>query len=376
MSVRTRTESNSIQGTRKNLNTGNVATSTYINSSTCTDEVAPGDNAPFSVEKIVHSGGTITGTASHFGTPYQWDNYPADGYADAAITHRTISGRPNNGFLATELLKKTNPNRAELEAAVSLFELREIPGLVKDTYALRMKELFKFVPERVVRTLNASAKVHLMIRFGIMPLIGDIESCIEFQKSVDKRIKELDRLSTRGLKRTVHLWSGSATETFTSQVQSTGALISTRITASTTVEIKGHVRWYYSPHALLASKGVERSAVERLLRGKLDFVALWEAMPWSWLADYFLNVGSYLEANRNSLDVSHTQPRLMTRSKTLKHGARGVSSGGNLEVTPYSGSRDSKSRVIATPIITARAGILRGDQLSILGALSVLKVLR
>jgi hypothetical protein len=55
----------------------------------------------------------------------------------------------------------------------------------------------------------------------------------------------------------------------------------------------------------------------RLVYGlDISFASLWEAMPWTWLIDWFSNVGDIINANRNTMPVSHEDSCLMYTTTT------------------------------------------------------------
>nr|UJQ85248.1 MAG: hypothetical protein 1 [Leviviridae sp.] len=364
-------------GTRTQVSNGSVLTASLRTSyEAVTDVTGPGDNEPFSVTKVMQSGGGISGRGTHYGTTYEWDGYPAEFYRTNpyAYAHLAISGRPNNTFLATELVRKTNPNRSEMDGLVSLIELREIPMLIKDSYKSGMDKLEKHLPHRFWKNLPAIAQANLLVRFGILPLLGDLDTCMKFQSLVNKRVKELDRLRSKGLRKTRKLWSGSdMVSSGSTIIHGNGATISAKLFKQSTIEINGHIRWFYGPHGVLTANESTRALASRIVRGgRVDYRTVWELMPWSWLADYFLNIGSYLEATSNQLDVTHTIPRIQTRQRTQIQGFY-IPSSTVLTVSDYKCFRETKDRVLVNSGITAKVPILNNGQLSILGSLYVLK---
>jgi hypothetical protein len=263
-----------------------------------------------------------------------------------------------------------------MEAMEHIGELLSVGPLLKDEFSKRLNKMLKKVPK--FKSLQHLAKMHLMTQFGIVPLLSDVETLMQFQKLVDDRVGEIERLRTRGLRRTVALWEGTTSGTVNGQlVQSQGASgLSVNLAKLTKVEISGHVRWYANSNWLKSDAAV-RNVVKRTIAGyRMDPAAVYELLPWSWLIDYFFNLGTLVKATRNNFDASHDQVRLITRTSTVTTGSWDDANSGTIQVSPFIGTRTSIWRRPATPSLSAQIGFLDGRQLSILGAVSVLKLMR
>jgi hypothetical protein len=342
----------------------------------CDDVVEPGDNGPVSMEIYDKVGGMLNGENGP-GNPHRWYDYPtAFPFENPwANEHVPIPAGPTDGELATQLLARTNPSRSSTDGLVALAELREIPGLIRESYGLAMNKLFKFIPERAFRTLSKAAKLNLMIQFGILPLVGDLRTCYQFQKLVDSRAKELDKLNTKGLRRTVTLRTDTSSLVQPVVFQSNIIWVEALLTKRTSYKWKGHIRYYPKPHAIPLSESEQRDQIVKLIYGlHFDVKNLYEALPWSWLVDYFFNLGTYLSATRNQLDVTHDSPRII-HDITTDMASHSHSCPPGVTMTPYKHRRRTYQRRIVPATITARTEALTAQQWSILGSLSVLKLI-
>jgi hypothetical protein len=53
----------------------------------------------------------------------------------------------------------------------------------------------------------------------------------------------------------------------------------------------------------------------------LDYApsTIWNMLPWSWLVDYFVNIGSYIKARENAMKFRYENLNLMQRQETMYH---------------------------------------------------------
>jgi hypothetical protein len=379
MTARSRSESSTDGGYRVYKPTGTITwnyRTQYL--STCEDVIDEGDNQSFRVESYWKDGGMLNGEQSS-PTGHIWVDYPAT-YFDTdpyAREHLSITDNPSLGEAATQLLRRTNPSRSSLQGIVALAELREIPGLIKTSYDTALGRLYKYIPRRLFRNLSRAAKLNLMVQFGIIPLISDLAKTLEFQKLVDQRVKEIERLRTRGLRRTVEIWRGSKITTVPNQiVHSSLVTYTANIHKVMSLIIRGHIRWYVDDNWSVLSDNDHNigGLAARIIAGTdLDPSAVYEALPWSWLVDYFTNLGSYVSAKDNQLDARHDTPRIMRHAVTIVTSSKHSTTAG-MKLSPYLCRVDWKTRYVTSATLGARIDFLEERQWSILASLSVLKL--
>jgi hypothetical protein len=243
---------------------------------------------------------------------------------------------------------------------VFLFELGDLPKLVR----------------LAGRGLAKLAGGNLSVQFGWLPLIKDLGTLLDFASHYDKKSKEIAKLVSKGgLRRNVTLATRSATMASASvEIQSGWSVIQQR---SYSGKLWGSVRWkpslsptsnYYRDPAL---------AFRAALGLGIEIATVWEALPWSWLIDYFTSIGDYLAAHRNVVPATATHICIMRMDVTsviypATNWSWGTDGGWN-SYSSGSSTRITKTRTIGgTPTLTANLPFLDGRRLSILASLFVL----
>lgn len=377
MPTRLRTRSDIEYGYRIRRTTGAVTTrERYSNLESTEDVVQEGDNHPFNRSARACFGGQING----FDNTYEFKNYLSSFHSTNVNAYRHAPTLPslNTGLLATEVASRTNPSRSSVDSIVSLVELRELPSMLRESWGLANRKLLDKVPSRVWRNLSRAAKLHLIIQFGIAPMMSDFEKLLEFQRFVDQRVKELEKLRTRGLRRTIELQKDTAMwENEYSITESTQLSLSIKVRKRTMRTVRAHTRWYtHGPLVKMSDQELRSKAKDIVIGNRFDPVTMWNLLPWSWLSDYFFNIGDYIESQRNSCGARMINPRLIvqtTTETTHNDHSRSASGGRHVGISRYYCNYVTKERYSVTKSIEARQLFLTDKQTSILGSLAVLK---
>jgi hypothetical protein len=269
---------------------------------------------------------------------------------------------PGWSQMATLLASRTNPSRPSVNLPVFFAEFREIPSLIRlagRTWAQK------------------AASANLGYRFGWKPFISDVRKMLDFTTIVEKRSEELERLKEKGVYRRMTLLDeeSSYIKYSNRSLWSTGWTVTGHVQMHSERQVWGTIRWKPS----YALQMTPREDVRALARRQLLAMTsshitqnLWEALPWSWLIDWFANVGDYIQATNNSLGHS-TDLAIMTRQRnSVKYQITSQPSwlslsGGNGYVY------ESKARQSDGPGISASIPFLSGGSLSILGSLAILR---
>lgn len=372
---RTRTRSSIETGRQVHNYRGRVYNKSMVSlSETTTDVVSEHDNQFFRSETITRSGGLIDGSSGSSRFGYRWYGYPCVFQRTNAIATNHLSvTTPSDSILASEVLKRTNPSRASIDAIVSLLELREIPGLIRDSLDAALGRMFKSVPPGVFRKLKKAAKINLMIQFGVLPLISDIQKSLQFQSLVDGRVRELKRLQERGLRRTIDLGTYFSSAVYPAYyMQTSGVRMRRDVTKETKVKIKGHVRWNVSSNFYSSDSDVRALAQSIIANKSFDPYAIYELTPWSWLLDYFSNLGDYISLSRNLVGATHHPVRIMKHTTTRTTTESWSNS--RISISGINNKSDLKTRLAVTGGLDfAQLDFLNKSQWSILGSLAVLK---
>jgi hypothetical protein len=273
--------------------------------------------------------------------------------------HMDITWPDSDGVLATQLLARTNPNKYSVNGPVSLLELRELPLLLK---------------KQGDNIIQNAAGGYLSWQFGWKPLISDVKKLLDFNGSVNKKINDLNRMYSRGgVKRRIKFGelSDHKSEDFLSYSWQ-GKQGTHTMNTYGSVRKWGTVRWRPTQLPPSNPAGIRRQAI-RIVYG-LEFSAsnIWESIPWSWLVDWFTNIGTYYSTFNNVVPVEHSAPLIMTHSITnrhfVAHNSVGITGGDGTSMV------ESKSRALTSPTISASVPFLTGRQLSILGSLAILRL--
>lgn len=101
-----------------------------------------------------------------------------------------------------------------------------------------------------------------------------------------------------------------------------GVLLQGPLQTHYTKEVWGTAQWKIAPDAVLPQLGFGplRNLALRLNYGITSHEALataWELMPWSWLADWFSNIGDVIAATNNSVPLLWQKICVMRKMKTI-----------------------------------------------------------
>lgn len=202
-------------------------------------------------------------------------------------------------------VSKVLPTKSKVDLAVSAAELAR-EGLPKLLGSGLLKSVIKD-HRKVGRHVKEGAGDYLNFEFGIKPLIGDIQGTAKAIVDAAARIQQLERDSGRLVRRKFELPLReeflTATQTGSNAVPKgwTNTYLWSDYTRNRQVDnytFKTR-RWFsgaFTYHLDLGERQKSQlyAAADnaRLLLGvKLDAEVLWNLAPWSWLADWFGNVG-------------------------------------------------------------------------------------
>lgn len=345
----------------------------------CTDELGFGIDHPLTITKGEKNIRPINGTKFTNSTTFR--RY-TDWYWEGNLvfpSHISIS-LPSEGADMATAMSRSNPSRSVISLPTFIGEMKDFPGTIRQLglAALTLKKRGRNLSRK--GKVKEAAGLYLAYRFAIAPLISDLRKIINFQDSVQKRMDELDRLYSKGgLKRRIRL--GSSTESVdgtTTIASEMGILLTCKKTTITTVERWATVRWLPTTRPSFNTDDQKRKLARKLVFGLNVFslgLTAWELLPWSWLADWFFNVQSLLEAHQNTVPATCVHRNLMTHWKTNVSYSR-------TDLFPEfqggDGTMTFESKLRSQPSLSLNSSfpLLSGRQLSILGALSAQKGIR
>jgi hypothetical protein len=296
---------------------------------------------------------------------------PSDYVLGTSVDHLPIPSEKyhdSETFYATRLLARTNPTRSEYSVPVAIKELVDVTSLFK----LAAKSFTKFV-----------GGAYLNYRFGWLQFINDVKTLATIVESVNSRVRELNSLAQHGgLRRRVDLdaYGVSQTSSFNNYrvIQSTyGVTLYGEYTYHTQYKIWGSVRWYPRDYTELPTEPADvwLAAVRQVFDLEMiDSETAYNLIPWSWLLDYFSNLGEFLAANEGGSQVVPRDMCIMWSAEThdvLRRARTGTISD-NISGGAYHGFRQSFYRfVIPEPPASAQAlpSLLSVEQFKVVLAL-------
>lgn len=230
--------------------------------------------------------------------------------------------------LALDAIAKTNINAPVFSLPRWLGELKDLPALVR---SLGREHLLMTSQYRSGKAFSKRlADRDLELRFGIFPMVDDLRKIVQTSIVATKRLRWLNRLyAGEAIRRSATL-GATSTGRFLSSVLlwSTGTTVNTGgRTIRTTQKTWGSVQWILdrdmTPYTPLDTSDDRREAVVRSVYGLTPqalSLAAWELIPWTWLTDWFLDLGSLIQAVQNSIPVKSSRVNIMRMTDTIERG--------------------------------------------------------
>jgi hypothetical protein len=311
-----------------------------------------------------------------------WDTFQFVRTQDVYNHQSMPGGSPSDNTALAMGLARTNPNKSSIDVPVFVLELGDLPRMVRDWGRVLLKKPHKIASGKDLRTLPRSvSQKYIEWTFGLDLLIRDVATLLDVQGQVDRKVKTLKRLGDPlATSSSAKVWSGRTSSAVTSQYATTLFQEHRMVHYRNVTDFECWVSTKWKPAIPLPTSDHElRQRAFRLVYGlDISISTLWEAMPWSWLIDWFSDVGDVLAANRNSIPVTHGGSCIMRQSIShteVDHLELPVV-GDTLSLIHPPYMRVDKTRTVmgdAAPRLELNLPFLSGKQLSILSALAVLK---
>lgn len=307
-----------------------------------------------------------------------FENCPSTWHESTPISHVDL-GLPSAAADATKAMARTNPNRPAVDMPVLYAELRELPSLIRSSGRTLLDDLPGGNP---LPGFNPASN-NLAWQFGWAPLISDLGKLLDFQNVVRRKAVEFQKLYEKGgLRKRIYLGSYCKTGYAPNvTIQSVYVVLRCNITRQTIGERWAVVRWRpiapivkWDPKSHRATRKIQRLLSDRsvVLGLGAGLSTIWESIPWTWLIDWFINVGDVLHANRGGVPLYMSRCSVMTHQTTRYDLTR-------IDSIPISGGGgnavyETKDRSIHhSPSLSASIPFLSGRQLGILASLAVLR---
>lgn len=349
--------------------------------SICTDFLGKQRDHDLNIERITRSMTGLNGLRYiTYPTYYRsYKNY--DCHWNRAVDGHVGLGWPNVIQIESAVKARSNPNRPVVSVPTFIAEAKDFinPIRLAGQVALKKKKLSKVLRRK--GRIKESADAYLSYKFAIEPTIRDLASLVGAQSSISKRMDELDRLySNGGLRRRVDVFSGVGDSNSDLAIESgLGIVFRNRIHTITSARSWGTIRWKPIGTAAFKNDKEKAELAARLVLGMNaeNLVATaWELFPWSFMIDWFSNVGDLITAANNTVPVEASSVNCMQHRMTSISWTRSDNEndfgGGSALFT-----RETKRRDVSFGSgLTLNLPFLNGGQLSILGALSASRLSR
>jgi hypothetical protein len=196
---------------------------------------------------------------------------------------------------------RANVKDPSVQGLAFLGEIQKTLALLRNPLA-SIQVLLKKYNRSGAGVANAASSQSLAILFGLLPLMHDIEGIVEaLQRQVQER--ETARASA----------SDEFTSLATGQVITGGNLMN--VTTHESVTVRAGSLYEFSGRSILDSLGLTLSNLP---------AAIWELTPWSFVVDWFTNVGKVISALQASASneflaewVTIKRIRTVTRAATV-----------------------------------------------------------
>lgn len=332
---------------------------------------------PFHLTGWKKTDGDMGKVAIRGGANYSNHSYVGHLYAAAgpAYTPGTFAGPESYAASAYSKMKPTKP---DFNAVNAIFELRDLPRMFK----LRMER----------SGLHKISELHLAYQFGWKPLFKDIVNLVYAQVNAQKRLAQLLRDNGKPVRRRKVL-ADSTTSTvtdfsdYTWQSPSFVTQFYRRPNQHRWTQVETNIVWasaqfrYWLPPGPRDIKW-RRRIIRGLLGGEVTPSVVYNAIPWTWMIDWFTNVGDVISnldagvASRLAADYFYVMQTTKYQSN-LDTIFSGYDISGNPMQVSGTGHAENvvKRRIKGDPFgWSTNQDTLNGMQLSILGALGLSRV--
>lgn len=301
-----------------------------------------------------------------------------DGYLFTSTSHYSLGTNvPSLSSwtgLKNRALGSINISAPVVDVTLFIFELREFPSMLRDLGRYLKREL----------TASDVPGSFLSYKFGWAPLISDLRSLFDLSKSIHHRLRFL-----RDLKRGKNSRGGKFFHDESTWLNRSQSAFGLNIEYYRTDGL--HAWWTSSiqvqdPTAIDDLIALYRSDLYsdgyKLLRrltgtDTVSITTIWNALPWSWLIDYFISIGDFLELNSGLLPYDMKSLCLMQHGYSKEVSRVKGNSFGFTYTDSFLLQEKKYRRVYSNPMPGIEfKPILSNGQIAILGALVTAFLLR
>jgi hypothetical protein len=309
------------------------------------------------------NGGVINQNRKDGGTYFTgyFDNYVCDACSTGAFAPLILDypGEQSSAAYAAATLARTNPSRPGVDVIQNVLEIGDLP---------RSLEVYG---ETLIEKL---AENFIRYKFGIQPLVRDIIRVGEWADRVNEKLNVIAQLQkSGGYRKTVSLDTLSNSQyTASTAMQSNGCFFTSPVQSVGQRIIRGHARWLPQGDYSKYSSAEKLALAKRAYLGfEWNLSGFWEGIPWSWLIDWYTNIGDLLSQTRNVIPATCESLTLMRHTKTESYTVG--ADDGIRNITAAHVTKERKERYPASATFDAHLPLLDAGQMGILASLMVMK---
>lgn len=253
------------------------------------------------------------------GFPSNWIAIPTNGSLPPSTFPLWSSKYSELAALYATGYKRARPGNPQASLGQFLVELRDLPRIpLKGVWGIAKSGAFRDIPSVFLRSLGAFRALgheYLNYEFGWKPFVNDLRKVYYLWQQIDKEMARIVRENGRGVHRRARLENSetSSTKNLTSPYayawtstappnifMNPGSVGTWTVKRKTTSWFVGKFT-YWIPDV---SSSLWDARARLALFGALPTPELlWEVLPWSWLIDWFANVGDVISnVSTNAVD--------------------------------------------------------------------------
>jgi hypothetical protein len=283
-------------------------------------------------------------------------------------------------------------------------ELREgLPALIPAFLTLGSKQAFKSTLKRQTRRAADAGSDYLNVQFGWIPLLSDVRKIAtalavataaitgdnasthrrRHKPEKDETISGTSSSLAFYLRHASPITGGGTSDSFTS--------MSSLVSSSNWFVQRHEIDYYFEAEFIRLPEGQKDyssylTRLDELMRWDITPMDLWQLAPWSWLVDWFFDIGGQLDAWNSA-----TSNRILSLYAYGMRDERLTTTSIVSNITPLSGVTYTGPTTCFTQIVTRRRQRIKANpfgytlnplsslsagQMAILGALGLTKVRR
>lgn len=326
---------------------------------------------------------------SSYPQPSNPNNWNSSGYINARYTDLKNRG--------AEAWNRMRPDLPDFSFATAVYELKDPLPVFQNSLRRVMRQTARRIPPGLRGKAKRNAEWYLALQFGYLPIVRDIINYQSALQGADRRLQQLIRNEGRPQRRKRELKNVADSSTsFTISPGTLSSMQPVHVTqcygpGGTTQEVTNRIierTWCSGRFRYLLPPGPrdlnwERLMLKRIMGHRITPRELYQVIPWSWLADYFTDLGQFISAvspgvaDRLIADYAFLMSTLeWSATSTVSQVVRTTSNGPTSRIySKATRTRTIKMRVAASPFgFGFTQNDLSAHQVSILGALGISRI--